>query len=215
MAKLAPIIWEGIQDRCLREGFLKRDKMLYYKESEINGFKDVLCFAMSSYTSFRSVTVYVGIQHILIEKLCRILYQEKLTFYPMILSPNIGHIMPDGKYRDWDFIEGSDFRIQYDSMFEYIHKYGFPFYKKYEDFHLLKEIYDNHHLDFHIATETRFLILPLLCLILGDKEAGIERMNEINSQTGLMRVDFYRLYYENFCKYNENGIILKYGSNES
>lgn len=202
MARLIPAFDAYVQTYIRNEGFLQKKGGWYFRPGFKKGFNDLLGISHSTYYEGRSVSAQIGIHNTEVESIYRTLTGEKTHNRPLwLLSLNIGHLEPEGHYKDWYFNELSAIPVITKELFDDVRDYGYPFLKEYENIELLIRVYEHRKVRrIGIDRETQFLILPLLYLLSGQKEKGIELMCSI-IQEGYQPIGDRKTFYNNYMEY--------------
>lgn len=201
MARIMESIRNELFARSLQEGFKKTKGNVFYLPGSSEDYQRTLAFSFYTYPNTRLITAYVGVRSLRVEKIYERLAGEKSRYPVLVISCNIGHISPYGHFKDWVIYEQTNRFLIYDEVFSYINKYAFPFYEKYEHLSDVIETLDNKPNEIFVPAEVRFCILPIIYLLLGNKDAGVRVMDKMIKDGFNLKQDFFKNYYNNFCKF--------------
>ncbi len=157
---------------CNHLGFKKR-KYSYYKALK-DGVFSTLNFGIAHYgiANHSFINIMVGIIYEDVEML-----SYKLTGYNRlaIMQPQIGiqigYLMPEKKFKEWEYIEGIDNTAICNDILFNIQNYAFPFQAKYLDpLTFFNSIDDINLTSYYI----RDRYLPILYYLRGDKSTGLQ-----------------------------------------
>lgn len=176
MYNLKDEINQALKSRIQEEGFTKKGNC-YCRQSETQGYQDLISFSQYSYSSGRAVGVVVGIRCLAVERLYELLTGCSLKAPMSVVNVNIGYLEPDKHFKDWYFENSANLDGIVEGIFDEIRKYAYPFFSEYEDATRLADALERR--EFVIVNEQRFYILPLLYLVSGRKEKGIACMNDM------------------------------------
>lgn len=139
------------------------------------------------------VDVVVGIRVEKVEQLILDLtetrggYNDK-KFHKSTISSQIGYLMPEKDYKDWDFYAGNDNSILMEDLRITIQTYAFQYYKKYNTFN---SIYNLFLMGKGINISYREEYLPAFFYVNGEKEKGIQFIKETIEKYKNVERDWY------------------------
>ena len=115
-----------------------------------------------------------------------------------VLNTNIGYLTTHSTYKEWDFYDNSNIEAECQEMFDIIRRFAYPFYDQVEDVEYLLRLYESN--GKLIRLDQQFIILPLLYLLVGEKEKGILFLE--NKQTeNRFTPDFRKEYLQKYRCY--------------
>ncbi len=167
---------QGLHIMCKQLGFSKK-KYNYYKPLT-NGIFSTLGFGIAHYSTpgHTFINVIVGVLHEDVELLSFKLtgYNRLTTMQPQI-GIQLGYLMPEKKYREWEYQENTDNTIMFDDLLSNIQNYAIPYQTSYKDPSVLFNAIE----DINISTYfIRDRYLPILYYLRGDKQSGLRVINE-------------------------------------
>lgn len=173
-----------ITEMCKEIGF-KKKQYLYIKPFTENVIA-VLHFGI--YTHQMSGHVFVdakvGVTYKDVEEIfCKLCGIDNPVFDFTILR-QIGYVMPENSYKEWDLVEGSDNTGVFEDLFRNIKTCGFDYYEKMKNFNNLFQTFEIRGSVVDVSRDRR---LPILYYLKGEKEKGlkfIEKTIERQQQPG-------------------------------
>lgn len=115
------------------------------------------------------------------------------------IQTNLGYLMPQKNYIEWDYSEQSDPNVIFSEMRETIERYGYPFYDRYSDMDNITDAIKSG--KFH-TTKHRDLLLSIICYLRNDKAMALKYLDSLvkkrMDQRGLEI--FEKRFNENFRK---------------
>lgn len=203
MSTLKDEINSALKNRCLDEGFKKKGYCYFRESSHDDVFHDLLNFGQYTYSSGRGIDVAVGIRHIIIERLYVQLtdHREGKAILPIpIFMAQLGYLEPEYKFKDWFFKDNTNLDGKMDEIFKEIRLYAYPFYTEFENVERLIEAFEKREL--LIGRDYQFYMLPLLYMVVGQKEKGIDFLNN-GLQPDFRVNEFMQKYIERYQEYPE------------
>ena len=170
-------IEKGLTAISDRIGF-KKKKYNFFKPINDNVFA-TLGFGMATHTEKGHiyVNVTIGVSHKNVEEL-----RTKLTGYNSleIMQPTIGrqigYLMPENSFKEWDFAENMDNSHAYEDILKNIQTYGFAYHESMKDFDSLFEaIYQRVP---GVLNQGRDRYLPIFYYLKGEKQKGLEAIED-------------------------------------
>ena len=193
MSKLKSELTAAVKLRCREEGFTKKGYW-FRRTSSKEGFDDMLLFGQSYYVTARALTVSVGIRNLNIEQLFVKLTANHLCVPLPLVVINIGYLEAQKWYKDWYMKDTTNLDNIVNEIFEEIRQYACPFFDEYADLDRLIEVFE--HRDLFIGKAEQFYFLPLLYLITGQKNKGLEFYD--NLPDDFVLDDWKRNYIEKY-----------------
>lgn len=167
---------KGISEMCKAIGF-KKKQYCFIKPIGANTTA-VLNFGMVTHQlqGHIYINVSVGVSNKNVEALYVNLTQTDNRIFTTTIKLQIGYLTPEDSYKEWDFIEGADNTTVFEDILEHIQSYGFAYFEKMKDFDNLFKAFEVRSPGLlNISRDKR---LPILYYIRGEKEKGIEFINE-------------------------------------
>jgi hypothetical protein len=165
---------KNITSMCKKNGFKKNG---YFFVKPINeNTTAMLNFGMASHIQKEHifVNVRVGVSHKNIETLCAELSNTDNTqIYPTI-GLQIGYVMPETSYKEWDFAKDTDNTSVYENLFMNIKLYGFSFFYKMSD---INNVFDYYQKKRDNAAPP-YKALSILYYLKGEKSEGWKVLEE-------------------------------------
>ena len=118
----------------------------------------------------------------------------------IVIGFNIGFLFPSHNYFDWYYTSFQEIPEICNTIFNDIRKYAYPFFKKYQNFEKIIEVYENNTRGFGIDINNRFYTQPLLYSAIGEHDKGIEVIKKIKD-SGYIELENQKTYYNNYIKY--------------
>jgi hypothetical protein len=157
---------------CMQIGFKKKD-YIFFKPINENAIAQLgFGFATHQYKGHILVNIFVRVFYKDVEEL-----HSKLMEYSTngTTGMQIGYLMPENTFKEWDFVENSDNTFLYNDIKKTIEIYAFAYFEERKDvdvfFQLLKE--RNRHVLGGID-----VYLPILYYLKGDKQRGLKVIEE-------------------------------------
>ncbi len=122
------------------------------------------------------IDIGVGVSHKNVEELHTRLTGIEKSIFKHTISLQIGYLMPENSYKEWDFIENVDNSSVYENLLHCIQTYGFAYQEKMKDFGNLLEAFEKRAPG--ILNQARDRYLPILYYLKGDKQKGLEAIEE-------------------------------------
>ena len=202
MAQIKKMIDPVIKEKCSELGFEKK-KHLYAKSLTDDAW-GLLYFSCATYPGYREIGVHVMITFKSVEKLNCLLWNIPFGKWGYwVVSNNIGYLGPEAWYKEWEFKEDCD---MYDihrivnKMFKYIKKYALPFYDKMADIKAVIDLYE-HNSRLIDRQRGKLTILPLLYLMEGEKQKGVDAINEVVNN-GYRLSNEEQMFIDNYMSYS-------------
>jgi len=172
MSILLKEINENIKLICKQIDFQKK-RYYYIKKIDDN----VLATLHFGYVRFAKkdhiyVDVTVGVSYKDIESLYIRLLEVEKNIFRSTIGTQIGYLMPENRYKEWDFVENSDNTHQYEDILKNIKEYGFPYQKRMSDFNNLLQAFEKR--EPGILNIARDKYLPIMYYLKGEKQKGVE-----------------------------------------
>lgn len=171
-------IEKGLALMCEKIGF-KRNKYSFIKKIDDEVYA-TLSFGFVSYQlkGHIYVDVSVGVSHTKLNDLHSRLsgYSNNNRLISPTLHQQIGYLMPEDEYKEWDFVENMDNSKVYEDLLQCIQTYGFPYQQKLKQFDNIFEAYEKRFsgvLNIH-----RDKYLPIFYYLKGEKEKGLKVIEE-------------------------------------
>jgi hypothetical protein len=112
----------------------------------------------------------------------------------------LGYLEPEYKFKDWFFKDNTNLDGKMDEIFKEIRLYAYPFYTEFENVERLIEAFEKREL--LIGRDYQFYMLPLLYMVVGQKEKGIDFLNN-GLQPDFRVNEFMQKYIERYQEYPE------------
>ena len=175
-SELKAIVNKKLADKSAVLGFVKK-KGLYIKPITENIY-GTLGFSpyISSYTKQILSNTVIGVRiesvEVLLHRLC---FDEREKFLSYTLGMNIGYLMPQRKYYEWDFSNEKQIDSQIESWSNALQEYGYNYYKEMGNFDKVFDIFNN---DKNITNSQKETYIPVLYYLMGEKEKGLKYIEE-------------------------------------
>lgn len=122
------------------------------------------------------VNVTVGVSHRKVEELYAKLTGNKNLILKTTIGSQLGYLMPENDFKEWDFVEGQDNSNVFNNLSYCIKTYGFPYQEKMKDFNNLFKAFEKREPGIlHIARDR---YLPILYYLKGEKQKGLQFIEE-------------------------------------
>lgn len=135
--------------------------------------------------------------------------KEKLKSPLWLINVNIGYLRPAQTWTRWFFDDLSQIDDISNEQIDNIKEFGYPFYSEYEDIERMINVYETRvfrvfgGMEVKIITKTQqFTTLPLLYQVIGERNKGIDFMNDM-IQKGYPLYGFTQIFYDNFCSMDQ------------
>lgn len=166
----------GLAAICNRIGFKKKQ---YYFIKSID--KNVIAtldfgFILQKAKGHVFVDIGVGIFHKDIEELYTKLTGIDKSVFKHTIRLQIGYLMPENSYKEWDFIESIDNSSVYENLLLCIQTYGFAYQEKMKDFDSLLEAFEKRVPGILNQAQDRYL--PIFYYLKGDKQKGFKAIED-------------------------------------
>ena len=170
----------------VEKGLATISKEVGFKKKKYNFYKPInelvyatLGFGMATHKDKGHiyVNVTIGVSHKDVEEL-----RAKATGYNSldIMQPTIGiqigYLMQDNSFKEWDFVENADNSSLYEDILKNIQTYGFAYQEKMKDFDNLLEAFEKRVPG--VLNQGRDRYLPILYYLKGDKQRGLKAIEE-------------------------------------
>jgi len=166
----------GLATICNKIGFKK--KQYYFIKSIDNNVIATLNFGFILHKAKGHVfiDIGVGIFHKDIEELYTKLTGIDKSVFKHTISLQIGYLMPENSYKEWDFIENVDNSSVYENLLHCIQTYGFAYQEKMKGFDNLFEAIEKRVPG--VLNQARDRYLPILYYLKGEKQKGLQFIGE-------------------------------------
>ena len=169
-------------ERSIAEGIkglgFKKKKHFYYKLIKPNIYATIGVSSFSAlHVKCRAYSIQIGILYEDVEKIAYELTGiNELALMRPTMGIDIGYLMPENRFKNWEFSYEFSNEKEFSEMFKAIETYGNAYWEKYSDF-------DNFFHAFYIReggilNDTRERYLPILYYMRGEKDKGVEFINE-------------------------------------
>lgn len=169
-------------ERSISEGIkglgFKKKKYFYYKLIRPNIYATIGVSSFSAlHVKCRAYSIQIGILYEDVEKIAYELTGiNELAMMRPTMSMDIGYLMPENRFKEWEFSYEFSNEQEFSEMFKAIETYGNAYWEKYSNF-------DNFFHAFYIRergiqNDTRDRYLPILYYIRGEKDKGLEVIEE-------------------------------------
>ena len=195
-----------IAQRCKELGFMKR-KYNFYKPLTSSVWA-ILGFGCASFRQpgHFFINVLIGVFNKDVDDIySKLTGYSGLKYMQPTIGKQLGYLMPVNFFYEWDIVNDADNTEQFDSIFNNIQKYGYPYQEKMSKFDNLFEAF--YHRDSGILNEGREKTLPILYYMKGEKEKGIKFIQETIERRSKRPTDEELLGGRS----KENAIILRAG----
>lgn len=164
-----------ITEKCKEIGFKKKQN--FYIKPYTENVIAVLFFGFYSFQMPGHVFVaaFVGVTYKDVEEIfCKLCGIANPVFDYTILG-QIGYVMPENSFKEWDMVEGSDNTGVFEDLFKNIKTYGFEYFEKMKDFNNLFQTFEIRGSVVNVSRDRR---LPILYYLKGEKEKGLKFIEE-------------------------------------
>ncbi len=174
-----------IFEKEIKEGLLELSKKIGYKKKKYfftktkdDNITDALLFGLSLYRkpNHTYVDITVGVAHKNVELLYTKLTNKDKNIFNTTISSQIGYLMPERNYKDWEFSKGKDNTKVFDDILMAIQTYAFPYQEKMANFENLFEAYKKREPGILHIHRDRYL--PILYYLKGEKQKGLDFIKE-------------------------------------
>ncbi len=167
---------KGMSAICNKIGFKK--KQYYFIKPIENNVIATLNFGMAAHKvqGHIYVNVAIGVSHKNIEELYIKLTEKSNALFQATISMQIGYLMPEDSFKEWDFVESTDNSNVFEDLLNCIQTYGFEYIEKMKDFNNLFEAFEKRVSG--VLNQSRDRYLPILHYLKGDKQKGIQFIEE-------------------------------------
>lgn len=158
--------------RCKDIGF-KKKKYNFYKPINESIYA-TLGFGISNHGIKGNclVNVVVGVYcKDVVDLFMQLIVGKVGTVYP-IMGIQLGYLMPEATFKEWNFIEGVNNDIVFEDLFMNIKTYGFQYQERLNKFDRLLQAFEK--MEPGISNYERDRYLPILYYLCGDKQKGEE-----------------------------------------
>ena len=197
-----------LKDTLLGYGF-KKTGNLFYKEIDNNTFSTINYGVGYWETGHTVIFPNIGIGYLNVDKLYANLCGIKYHKCPIIIEGLYDwHWMSEDDERfkkgcrKWEFNDNGRNDEVLAEMFSVIFKYGEPFWKEWSDFDNLFNVVSNGK-RFAIYNHTKECLLPIFYYLRGEKEKGLEYIEEIKKHGGNPQVKDFTSNYNRNLSYLE------------
>lgn len=175
-------IEKGLVAICNRIGFKK--KQYYFIKPIDNNVIATLGFGMILHKAKGHIfiDVTIGVSHKNVEQLYAKLVGIDKPLLQSTIGKQIGYLMPEKSYKEWDFIENADNTYVYEDLLKNIQTYGFAYQEKMKDFDNLFEAIEKR--EQGVLNQARDRYLPILYYLKGDKQKGLKSIEEAIERQG-------------------------------
>lgn len=169
-------IKKGLATICNRIGFKK--KQYYFIKSIDNNVIATCGFGMATHVAKDHiyVNVIIGVSHLDVEELYAILAEIDKPLLQTTIGIQIGYLMPESCFKEWDFVENADNSSLYEDILKNIQTYGFAYQEKMKNFNNLLEAFEKRVPG--VLNQARDRYLPILYYLKGDKQRGLKAIEE-------------------------------------
>lgn len=169
-------IQKGLVEVCQDMGFGKTK--YYFVKNKDGEVIDTLHFGMvtQSLRGHIIVNVTVGASHRKVEELYAKLTGNKNLILKTTIGSQLGYLMPENDFKEWDFIEGQDNSNVFNNLSYCIKTYGFPYQETMSDFNNLFKAFEKREPGILHFTRDRYL--PILYYLKGEKQKGLQFIEE-------------------------------------
>lgn len=192
-------IKKGISEMCNKVGFNKNKQYLYYIKPYTENVAAILHFGF--YTHQMSghilVDVSIGVSYKNVEELYCKLCEIANSTYDFTIIRQIGYLMPERHYKDWDFVEGDDNTGVFEDLLRQIKTYGFDYVESMKDFNNLFKAFEMGTSILNVSRDRR---LPILYYLKGEKEKGLKFIEEALERQQHGGVEEFDLDYPDFAE---------------
>lgn len=198
-------IERGISEGIKALGF-KKKKYFYYKLIKPNIYATIGVGSSSAFhEKCRAYSIQLGI---LYENVERIAYEltgiNKLALMKPTMSTDIGYLMPENRFKKWELSYEFSNEKEFSEMFKAIETYGNEYWGKYSNSDVLFHAF--YIREAGIQNVTRDKYLPILYYIRGEKEKGLQVIENAIARMGTRHTDEELRWNQ-----NENMAILRAG----
>ena len=167
MSPLRKELEKHLKEMCQEMGF-KKAKYGYYRQINDDFIANVM-FPCASYQVKHHILVActIGISSILIENIFRQCAEVTgIKEYGNTVQTDIGYIMPQNHYKEWDYSEQTYTSIFFKDIRTTIEKYAYPFFDRYSNLDSIERSILNG--AFHTTTD-RDILLAIIAYLREDK----------------------------------------------
>ena len=107
----------------------------------------------------------------------KLLGYTNYKLYDNTIALQLGDLMKENRYKEWDFSENSDNNAVFEDLFENIQTYGFDYMEKMKDFDNLLNAYEIRVPG--LLNIKRDYRLPILYFIKGEIQKGLKFIDEV------------------------------------
>jgi hypothetical protein len=165
---------KNLTEICKVLGF-KKKKYNFYKPLNTEVFATIgFGIAIHSKKGHVYVNVTIGVFYKNVEELKAKLtgYNNNLDFMQPTIGIQIGYLMKENSFKEWDFTENKDNSIVYNDLFKNIQNYGFEYHEKMKNIDNLLESIEKRVPG--VLNHAREKYLPIIYYLKGNKIKGIE-----------------------------------------
>jgi hypothetical protein len=168
---------KSISTICNKIGF-KKKKYNYFKFLDNNTYA-TLGFGLATHAQKNHIYVNV-ITGVLFKNIEELRYKltgyNSMEFMQPTIGIQIGYIMPNNSFKEWDFIENADNTSVFEDLLENIQFYGFAYQKKMKNFDNLFDAIEKRSPG--VLNQARDRYLPILYYLKGDKQKGFKSIED-------------------------------------
>ncbi|MDR3046713.1 MAG: hypothetical protein LBU51_03740 [Bacteroidales bacterium] len=157
---------------CMQFGFKKKEYVFCKPINENAIARLGFGFATHQYKGHIFVNIFVSVFYKNVEEL-----HSKLMEYSTngTIGMQIGYLMPEKTYKEWDFVENSDNMSAYADIKYAIETYAFAYFEKMKDIDFFFKLMKERNREVLCGIDK---YLPILYYIKGEKEKGIIAIEE-------------------------------------
>lgn len=180
-------------ERSISEGIktmgFKKKKYFYYKLLKPNIYATI---DVSSFSAFhekcRAYSIQIGILYENVEKIAYELTGiDKLALMKPTMSTDIGYLMPENRFKRWEFSYEFSNEKEFSEMFKAIETYGNGYWEKYSNSDVFFHAFYIREAGIQNATRDKYL--PILYYIRGEKEKGLQVIEDAIIRMGTRQTD--------------------------
>ena len=183
---------------CKEIGFKKKQYLFFIKPYTENVIA-VLGFGIYTHQMPGHVFVgpFVAVTYKDVEELfCKLCGIDNPVFDFTFLK-QIGYVMPEDSFKEWDMVEGSDNTGVFEDLFKHIKTYGFEYFEKMKDFNNLFQTFEIRGSVVDVSRDRR---LPILYYLKGEKEKGLKFIEDALERQQHGGVEEFDLDYPDFAE---------------